>query len=131
MAQTEYLPTPAALADATVDIGGKSNTDVAIDNSDHNMIDWTVNMEQTMATVVIILAILAALYCVRYGFNSICDTAKTHFGKDYNDNVANWQQPPSYVGSYPPRTGPDPIYANTQGFQQGQQHSQGRTGQRQ
>ena len=56
MAPTEYLPTPAALADATLDVGGKSRTDVAIDNSDHNMIDWTVNLEKTMATVVIILA---------------------------------------------------------------------------
>ena len=127
MAPKEYLPTPAALADATVDIGGKSKTDVAIDNSDHNMIDWTVNLEQKMATVVIILARLAALYCVRYGFNYICNTAKTHFGKDYNDNIAKWSQPPSYVGSCPPRTGLDPTYANTQGFQQSQQYSQGRT----
>ena len=130
MAPTEYLPTPAALADATVDISGKSNTDVAIDNSDHNMIDWTVNMEQTMATTVFVLSILAALYCARYGFNSICDTAKAHFGKNYNNNEGNWQQPPSYVGAYPPR-GPDPIYANTQGLQQGQQRNQGRVGQRQ
>ena len=122
----DYLPTPAPLADANVDIGGKSKTDVAIDNSDHNVIDWTVNLEQTMGTVVIVLAILAALYCIRYGFNSICYTARIHFGKDHNDNVSQWPQPPSYVGSRPPRAGPDPTYANTQGFPQGQQYNQGR-----
>ena len=127
MAPTDYLPTPAALADATVDIGGKSKTDVAIDNSDHNMIDWTVNMEQTMATTVFVLAILAALYCARYGFNSICDTAKAHFGKSYNNNERDWQQPPSYIGTYPPR-GPDPIYTNAQGPQQNQLRNQGRMG---
>ena len=125
MAHTNFLPTPAALADATIDVGGKSKTDVAIDNSDHNMIDWTVNMEQTMATTVFVLSILAALYCARYGFNSICDTAKAHFGKNYNNNERDWQQPPSYVGTYPPR-GPDPTYRNTQGTPQNQLRNPGR-----
>ena len=113
MAAAEYLPTPAALADANVDIGGKSSTDVAIDNSDHNVLAWSINMEQTMATTVFVLSILAALYCARYGFNSICETAKNHFGKDHNNNTTDWQHPPSYIGSYPPR-GTDPIYENTQ-----------------
>ena len=72
---SDYLPTPARLADVGVDVGGKSKTDVAIDNSDHNVVDWTVNLEQAMGTVIIVLAILALLYCCRYGFNSICDTA--------------------------------------------------------
>merc|ERR1711974_142810 len=40
-------------------------------------------------------SILAALYCARYGFNSICDTAKAHFGKNYNNNELHQTQEPT------------------------------------
>ena len=84
------LPTPAAVLDANVDVGGKTTSDVKVDNSDHNMVTGTINLEQSMGTIFLVFTILLVLYCCKYGFQSICNTAKTHFGRQQKQELPIW-----------------------------------------
>ena len=79
-------PDKAHLADIGTQIGAETFTDVAINNSKQGTMTATVNIEQTMGTIIVIFAILLALYFCRYGFHSIRQTTITHFG--------NTPQPP-------------------------------------
>ena len=72
--------------DTGTHIGAETYTDVAIDNSKQRTMTASVNIEQTMGSIIVILGILLALYLCRYGFHSIRQTTITHFG--------NTQQPP-------------------------------------
>ena len=108
------LPTPAAVLDANVDVGGKTTSDVKVDNSDHNMVTGTINLEQSMGTIFLVFTILLVLYCCRYGFQSICSTAKTHFGRQQNQDIPIWYSSPPQRPQ-PPRPQrqrqEEPIYA--------------------
>ena len=90
------LPTPAAVLDAKVDVGGKTSSKVEVDNSDHNMVTGSINLEQTMGTIFFVFAILITLYCCKYGFRSLCNTAKEHFGKRHNPDIPYWNPTPPY-----------------------------------
>ena len=79
-------PHKANLGDIGTQIGAETYTDVAIDNSKQGTMTASVNLEQTMGSIIVILGILLALYLCRYGFHSIRQTTITHFG--------NTQQPP-------------------------------------
>ena len=72
--------------DTGTHIGAETYTDVAIDNSKQRTMTASVNIEQTMGSIIVILGILLALYFCRYGFHSIRQTTITHFG--------NTPQPP-------------------------------------
>ena len=108
------LPTPAAVLDANVDVGGKTTSDVKVDNSDHNMVTGTINLEQSMGTIFLVFTILLVLYCCKYGFRSICSTAKTHFGRRQNQDIPLWYSSPPQRPQ-PPRPQrqrqEEPIYA--------------------
>ena len=82
----ETVPDKAHLADISTEIGAETFTDVAINNSKQGTMTATVNIEQTMGSIIVILGILLALYLCRYGFHSIRQTTITHFG--------NTPQPP-------------------------------------
>ena len=66
--------------DTGTHIGAETYTDVAIDNSKQRTMTASVNIEQTMGSIIVILGILLALYFCRYGFHSIRQTTITHFG---------------------------------------------------
>ena len=108
------LPTPAAVLDAKVDMGSKSQTDVKVDNSDQNIVTGTINLEQSMGTIFLVFTILLILYCCKYGFQSICDTAKTHFGRRQKQELPIWYPSPPRRPQ-PPRPHrqrqEEPIYA--------------------
>ena len=72
--------------DTGTHIGAETYTGVAIDNSKQRTMTASVNIEQTMGSIIVILGILLALYFCRYGFHSIRQTTITHFG--------NTPQPP-------------------------------------
>ena len=108
------LPTPAAVLDAKVDVGGKTTSNVEVDNSDHNMVTGTINLEQSMGTIFLVFTILLVLYCCKYGFQSICNTAKTHFGRQQKQELPIWYPSPPRRPQ-PPRPQrqrqEEPIYA--------------------
>ena len=60
------LPTPAAVLDANVDVGGKTTSNVKVDNSHHNMVTGSINLEQSMGTIFFVFTILLVLYCCKY-----------------------------------------------------------------
>merc|ERR1712055_1124727 len=77
-----------------MDMGSKSQTDVKVDNSDQNIVTGTINLEQSMGTIFLVFTILLILYCCKYGFQSICDTAKTHFGRRQKQELPIWYPSP-------------------------------------
>ena len=79
-------PHKANPGDTGTHIGAETYTDAAIDNSKQRTMTASVNIEQTMGSIIVILGILLALYFCRYGFHSIRQTTITHFG--------NTPQPP-------------------------------------
>ena len=105
------LPTPAAVLDANVDVGGKTTSDVKVDNSDHNMVTGSINLEQTMGTIFFVFAILLGLYCCKYGFRSVCRTAKTHFGRRQDQDIPLWYSNPPQRPQPQRQQQEEPIYA--------------------
>ena len=73
-------PHKANLGNIGTQIGAETYTDVAIDNSKQGTMTASVNIEQTMGSIIVILGILIALYLCRYGFQSFRQTTITHFG---------------------------------------------------
>ena len=105
------LPTPAAVLDAKVDVGGKTTSNVEVDNSDHNMVTGSINLEQTMGTIFFVFAILLGLYCCKYGFRSVCRTAKTHFGRRQDQDIPLWYSNPPQRPQPQRQQQEEPIYA--------------------
>ena len=105
------LPTPAAVLDAKVDMGGKTSSKVEVDNSDHNMVTGSINLEQTMGTIFFVFAILLGLYCCKYGFRSVCRTAKTHFGRRQDQDIPLWYSNPPQRPQPQRQQQEEPIYS--------------------
>ena len=105
------LPTPVAVLDAKVDVGAKTTSDVKVDNSDHNMVTGSINLEQTMGTIFFVFAILFGLYCCKYGFRSVCNTAKTHFGRRQDQDIPLWYSNPPQRPQPQRQQQEEPIYS--------------------
>ena len=95
--------------DTGTHIGAETYTDVAIDNSKQRTMTASVNIEQTMGSIIVILGILLALYFCRYGFHSVRQTTITHFGNAPKPPHPSQERPNR--NTYRPQ--PPPRYHNT------------------
>ena len=93
---THEKPRFAALLDPTIKNGGDAAANVAVDNSDNSIVGVSFDIQQSLVTIGIVFLILGIIYVIRSGSESICHTAKTHFGAEAKYRLERGERrPPS------------------------------------